>query len=114
MDQASAGFLSQADRQHLEQSALMRTVKVGVHFGAVGDDQAIGFGYVFVDIGSQAKRRHAFVDNFHGGMNWTTHRSFADAQAIQHLDLPGGRTAAVASHCRNDEWLTARCLYQGH
>ena len=114
LDGAGAGLLAQADRQHLQQPAFVRSVKIGVDFRAVGDDEPVGLGDILVQIRGHADARHACVHHFHRGMDGAAHRPFADTQPVQHIDLAFGRAAAVAAHGWHNKGLAAGCFDQRH
>ena len=92
----------------------MRPVEIGVDFCAVGDDQPVGLGDILVQISGHADAGHAGVHHFHRSVDGATHRPFADAQPVQHIDLALGRAATMAAHGRHDKWLAAGRFDQRH
>ncbi|MPN64632.1 hypothetical protein SDC9_212408 [bioreactor metagenome] len=62
-----AGLLCEADGHHFHDTALIRAPEAGMGFYTVIDNDAVGFGSVFVNIYVPAVRRQADFFNLHGG-----------------------------------------------
>ncbi len=114
MDLLGPLTLAQADRQHLEQAALVTARERGVRLDPVEEDDPVGGQGVGVEVDRQAEAVPPEDDRRHLGPDRAADRSFGDAQFGQERPLAGLGPAAVAPHRRHDERAVAQFEQRPH
>src|SRR5207249_5309424 len=92
---------------HLHQSALDLAVEVGVLLDAVDEDNTVRSRRVAVQVDRQAVVGRADLIDLHRRVDRAADERLGHPERRQDLDLALGRRAPVATHCWNDEWLSA-------
>ena len=98
-------LLAQADRQHLDQTALVAAAERTVRLDPAQDQRGVGLRRELVAERRQTGLRLAQRHHLHGGSDRRLHGGLGDPHLGQQLGLAGGGGPAVAAHRRHHERL---------
>ena len=101
-------MLSQADREHLHETAFDRTPKECVRFDPVDDDGCVGLVGQPIRVDGHARWRRSQLDNLQGRSHGRPYGLVGYAEARKHVRLALGSGTSVAAHCRDYERVASK------
>ena len=106
-------LLAESDRDHLDQSGLIRTTEGGVRLDAADNNDRVRLRGILIEINRVPVFQMSHFHSLHTGMNGAAAKLLRDAEAVQNLPLSLSGGASVASHSRDNHGQGAALLHIG-